>query len=95
MCPVLMPIHASGCSVTERKAGTGRCGGGRYSVKAHEGMINGIDGCGGLNIGYGAPEIATCGRDGCVRVWDMRLRCGPATMPWVSMAVWKQKRCHS
>lgn len=22
--------------------------------------------------GYGAPEIATCGRDGCVRVWDVR-----------------------
>lgn len=24
--------------------------------------------------GGGAPEIATCGRDGCVRVWDPRVR---------------------
>lgn len=22
--------------------------------------------------GYGAPELVTCGRDGCVRVWDVR-----------------------
>jgi WD40 repeat protein len=50
-----------------------------YSVKAHEGMCNGIDGVGGLNIGYGAPEIATCGRDGCVRVWDPRVRDKPVS----------------
>ena len=22
--------------------------------------------------GYGPPEVVTCGRDGCVRVWDVR-----------------------
>ena len=30
-----------------------------YNVKAHNSIINCIDGCGGLNIGGGAPEIAT------------------------------------
>ena len=35
-----------------------------YSVKAHEGIINTIDGCGGLGIGGGAPEIVTGSRDG-------------------------------
>ena len=35
-----------------------------FSAKAHEGIINTIDGCGGLGIGGGAPEIATGGRDG-------------------------------
>ena len=35
-----------------------------YSVKAHDGIINTIDGCGGLGIGGGAPEIVTGGRDG-------------------------------
>lgn len=39
-----------------------------YSVKAHNGMINCIDGIGGLGVGYGAPEIATGGRDGAVKV---------------------------
>ena len=39
-----------------------------YSVKAHAGLINCIDGCGGLGIGYGAPEIVTGGRDGSVKV---------------------------
>jgi WD40 repeat protein len=44
-----------------------------YSVpKAHSSLINSIDGCGGLNIGSGAPEIVTGGRDGCVKVWDIR-----------------------
>lgn len=43
-----------------------------YSVKAHENIVNCIDGIGGQNIGYGAPEIATGGRDGCVRIWDPR-----------------------
>jgi len=45
-----------------------------YSVKGHESLINGIDGCGGLRIGSGAPELVTCGRDGCVRVWDVRVK---------------------
>merc|ERR1712216_794271 len=33
-----------------------------------------MDGCGGLDIGYGAPEIVTGSRDGCVRVWDPRVQ---------------------
>lgn len=43
-----------------------------YHVKAHESIINCIDGIGGLNIGNGAPEIVTGGRDGIVNVWDTR-----------------------
>eukprot|EP01105_Mastigella_eilhardi_P007059 TRINITY_DN18527_c0_g1_i1.p1 TRINITY_DN18527_c0_g1~~TRINITY_DN18527_c0_g1_i1.p1 ORF type:complete len:384 (-),score=78.95 TRINITY_DN18527_c0_g1_i1:26-1177(-) len=43
-----------------------------YSVKAHAGIVNSIDGLGGLNIGKGAPEIATGGRDGRVCLWDPR-----------------------
>lgn len=45
----------------------------KYSQQAHTSLINAIDGCGGLDIGYGAPEIVTAGRDGCVRVWDPRV----------------------
>ena len=33
-----------------------------FAVKAHQTIINGIDGCGG--IGIGAPEIVTGSRDG-------------------------------
>jgi hypothetical protein len=40
---------------------------------AHTSMINAIDGCGGLNVGGGAPELVTGGRDGAVRLWDPRL----------------------
>lgn len=28
-------------------------------------------------LGYGAPEVVTCGRDGCVRVWDVRQHDAP------------------
>ena len=35
-----------------------------YSVKAHDQIINGLDGIGGLGIGGGAPELATGSRDG-------------------------------
>lgn len=35
-----------------------------YSVKAHEQIVNGIDGVGGLGIGGGAPELVTGSRDG-------------------------------
>ena len=40
-------------------------------VKAHDTIINCVDGCGGLK-GAGAPELATGSRDGCVHVWDPR-----------------------
>lgn len=43
-----------------------------YSVKAHSQIVNTIAGVGGLNIGKGAPEIATGSRDGLVKVWDPR-----------------------
>eukprot|EP00500_Bicosoecida_sp_ms1_P007240 CAMPEP_0203824502 /NCGR_PEP_ID=MMETSP0115-20131106/51911_1 /ASSEMBLY_ACC=CAM_ASM_000227 /TAXON_ID=33651 /ORGANISM="Bicosoecid sp, Strain ms1" /LENGTH=358 /DNA_ID=CAMNT_0050733541 /DNA_START=188 /DNA_END=1264 /DNA_ORIENTATION=- len=45
-----------------------------YQVQAHKSILNSIDGCGGLGIGGGAPELATCSRDGTVRVWDPRVR---------------------
>ncbi|KAI6659115.1 WD repeat-containing protein 92-like isoform X1 [Oopsacas minuta] len=48
-----------------------------YSVKAHEGIINAIDGCGGVGIGNGAPEIVTGSRDGSVKVWDVRQKNNP------------------
>ena len=41
---------------------------------AHSQIINGIDGVGGLGIGGGAPELVTGSRDGCVRVWDPRVK---------------------
>lgn len=44
-----------------------------FSVQAHESIINSIDGIGGANIGHGAPEIVTGGRDGVARVWDPRV----------------------
>lgn len=43
-----------------------------FQQQAHASIINAIDGCGGLEIGHGAPEIVTGGRDGCVRLWDIR-----------------------
>lgn len=59
-------------------AGTGAGAGAVGSVvweapAAHASMINAIDGCGGLNVGGGAPELVTGGRDGAVRLWDPRL----------------------
>jgi hypothetical protein len=33
-------------------------------VKAHDQIINGIDGIGGLGVGGGAPELVTASRDG-------------------------------
>jgi WD40 repeat protein len=47
-----------------------------YSTKKHNGLINCIDGVGGL-VGDGAPEIVTGGRDGSVKVWDTRQRDDP------------------
>jgi len=45
-----------------------------FQQQAHNSIINAIDGCGGMEIGYGAPEIVTGGRDGCVRLWDTRVQ---------------------
>ena len=45
-----------------------------FSAKGHDQIINCIDGCGGLSIGSGAPELVTGSRDGCVRVWDPRVQ---------------------
>lgn len=45
-----------------------------FSQQAHSSIINCIDGCGGLGIGGGAPELVTGGRDGCVRLWDIRMK---------------------
>lgn len=35
-----------------------------YSAKAHDQIINCLDGVGGLGVGGGAPELATGSRDG-------------------------------
>eukprot|EP00042_Codosiga_hollandica_P025975 m.119437 g.119437 ORF g.119437 m.119437 type:complete len:356 (+) comp52054_c0_seq7:93-1160(+) len=43
-----------------------------FDAKAHGEIINCIDGCGGLNIGNGAPELVTASRDGSVKIWDIR-----------------------
>jgi hypothetical protein len=44
-----------------------------WSARAHASIVNCIDGCGGLSIGGGAPELATGSRDGAVKVWDPRV----------------------
>lgn len=41
--------------------------------KAHEGIVNAIDGCRVGNNAHGPAEIASCGRDGKVRIWDQRV----------------------
>ena len=48
-----------------------------FSVKAHEQIINAVDGVAGLGVGRGAPEIATASRDGQVKIWDPRLKDRP------------------
>ncbi|RUP46237.1 hypothetical protein BC936DRAFT_147178 [Jimgerdemannia flammicorona] len=34
-----------------------------FSIKAHDNIINGMDGCGGASSPHGAPELATASRD--------------------------------
>lgn len=51
-----------------------------YSASAHTSIINDIDGVGGLKIGKGAAELATCSRDGCVKVWDVRQKDRPVAI---------------
>lgn len=43
-----------------------------YTVKAHEQIINCMDGSGGVGVNNGPPEIVTGSRDGTVKVWDIR-----------------------
>jgi len=43
-----------------------------FIQQAHSMIMNSIDGCGGT--GCGAPEIVTGGKDGCVRLWDTRVK---------------------
>lgn len=50
-----------------------------YSTIAHEKLVNCIDGIGGLDIGYGAPEIVTGGRDG--KLGSLKLRLGQGLGP--------------
>ena len=35
-----------------------------YTVKAHDQIVNAVDGIGGLGIGGGAPELVSGSRDG-------------------------------
>ncbi|KAL6763097.1 WD40-repeat-containing domain protein [Haematococcus lacustris] len=48
-----------------------------FDVQAHASIVNQVDGFGGQARGCGAPELVTCGRDGCVRVWDVRQQDAP------------------
>lgn len=50
------------------------------AATAHSSIINDIDGVGGLNVGQGAPEIVTGGRDGCVKIWDVRQKERPVAV---------------
>lgn len=40
-----------------------------YSVQGHGSIINAIDGVGGQDVGYGAPELVTGSRDGMFSMW--------------------------
>jgi WD40 repeat protein len=51
-----------------------------YSVKAHDAIINCIDGCGGVGVNVGPPEIVTGSRDGSVKVWDPRQKDRPVAV---------------
>ncbi|KAI8612714.1 WD40-repeat-containing domain protein [Chytriomyces sp. MP71] len=51
-----------------------------YSVKAHESIVNCIDGAGGVGVHAGPPEIVTGSRDGTVKVWDVRQKDKPVAV---------------
>ncbi|KAJ3109336.1 hypothetical protein HK100_003312 [Physocladia obscura] len=61
-----------------------------FSTKAHDLIINCIDGCGGVGIQTGPPEIATGSRDGTVKVWDVRQKDKPVAV--ISPAEGEQRR---
>ncbi|KAJ3047719.1 WD repeat-containing protein 92 [Rhizophlyctis rosea] len=48
-----------------------------YTVRAHDQIINCIDGCGGVGVQTGPPEIVTGSRDGTVKIWDVRVKDKP------------------
>lgn len=49
-----------------------------YDAEAHKGLVNCLDAIGGgLMLNYGAPEIATGGMDGTVKIWDIRQKSDP------------------
>lgn len=49
-----------------------------FQAQAHEGLVNAIDGIGGTTCG--APELATGGKDGCVKIWDPRVNHAVVTL---------------
>lgn len=55
-----------------------RTNGEMFSVQAHDGIVNAIDGIGGVTCG--APELATGGKDGCVKIWDPRVNHAVVTL---------------
>jgi len=51
-----------------------------FSTKGHQTLVNAVDACGGTSRGGGAPELVSAGRDGLVRLWDIRQKEPVATI---------------
>mmetsp|Transcript_30634 Transcript_30634/g.65634 ORF Transcript_30634/g.65634 Transcript_30634/m.65634 type:complete len:432 (+) Transcript_30634:2216-3511(+) len=51
-----------------------------FSVRAHNGIVNAIDGIGGNSCSIGAPEIVTGGKDGSIKIWDPRVEYAVITL---------------
>ena len=66
------------CDLERSISSEGKDAGELFSVKAHEGLVNAIDGIGGVTCG--APELATGGKDGCVKIWDTRVNNAVVTL---------------